>query len=77
MKESNCVVCKIVTVIVSLGAINWGLTAFFQMDLVAKVLGPMTTASHVAYGVIGVAGVMKLISLFACCPCCKTDSCKK
>ena len=77
MKEGNCVICKIVTLIVSIGAINWGLTAFFQLDLVAKVLGPMTVASRVVYGVIGVAGIMKLISLFVCCPCCKTDSCKK
>ncbi len=77
MKEGNCVICKIVTVIVSVGAINWGLIAFFQLDLVAKIFGSMTTASRVAYGVVGVAGVMKLISLFACCPCCKKEPCKK
>ena len=77
MKQGNCIVCKIVTVIVSIGAINWGLAAFFQLDLVAKALGPMSIAGRVVYGVIGVAGVMKLISLFVCCPCCKTDSCKK
>ncbi len=77
MKEGKCIVCKIVTLVVAIGAINWGLAAFFNMDLVAKLFGPMTTASRVVYGVIGVAGVMKLISLFVCCPCCKTDSCKK
>ena len=77
MKEGKCVICKIVTLIVSIGAINWGLLAFFQLDLVAKALGPMTTASHVAYGVIGVAGALKLVSLFVCCPCSKADSCKK
>lgn len=77
MKDSNCILCKIVTVIVAIGAINWGLLAFFHLDLVASALGPMSTASRIAYGVIGIAGVMKLISLFVCCPCCKTDSCKK
>ena len=77
MKEGKCVICKIVTLIVSIGAINWGLLTFFQLDLVAKALGPMTTASRVAYGVIGVAGAIKLISVFITCPCCKTDSCKK
>ena len=77
MKEGKCGICKVVTLIVSIGAINWGLLAFFQLDLVAKALGMMTTASKVAYGVIGVAGAIKLVSLFVCCPCCKTDSCKK
>ena len=77
MKEGKCMICKVVTLIVSIGAINWGLLAFFQMDLIAKLLGPMTMASKVAYGVVGVAGLIKLASLFVCCPCCKTDSCKK
>ena len=78
MKEGNCVVCKIVTLLVAVGAINWGLTAFFQLDLVAKLFGSMTTASYVVYGVIGLAGLLKLVTLFVpVCPCCKTDSCKK
>ena len=77
MKEGKCVICKIVTLIVAIGALNWGLVAFFQLDLVAKALGPMTTAAKVAYGVIGVAGAIKLISVFVTfCPCCKTDAWK-
>ena len=81
MKTGNCcAVCKVVTVLVSLGAINWGLAAFFQMDLVARIFGGMSTASKIVYGIIAVAGVMKLLSEFTTiCPCSKKDTgeCKK
>ncbi len=78
MKEGNCVVCKVVTVIVAIGAINWGTTAFFQLDLVTRVFGGMTTASKVVYGIIAIAGILKLLSTFTpFCPCNKEASCKK
>ena len=79
MKAGNCIVCKIVTLLAGLGALNWGLAAFLQLDLVAKAFGVMTTASKVDYGLIAVAGAIKLLSLFVCCPCCKKDGadCKK
>ena len=75
----NCIVCKLATLLAGLGALNWGLLALFQLDLVTKIFGGMTTASKVVYIVIGIAGLLKLISLVVCCPCCKADSaeCKK
>jgi len=69
------VVCKIVGVLVGLGALNWGLVGLFQVDLVAKLLGDMTGATRAVYGLIGVAGVLKLLSCFKCCPCQKNGSC--
>lgn len=69
MQNASCVVCKIVGVLVGLGALNWGLVGFFQIDLVANLLGNMTMPSRVVYGIIGVAGLLKLISLIKCCPC--------
>ena len=80
MKQgSSCIVCKLATLLAGLGALNWGLLALFQLDLVTKVFGGMTTASKVVYIVIGVAGLMKLVSLVITCPCCKPDgaSCNK
>lgn len=73
--DKSCAVCKGVGLLVGVGALNWGLVAFFNLDLVAKALGPMTTASKVVYGLIGLAGVVKLISLVKACPCCKSGSC--
>jgi uncharacterized membrane protein YuzA (DUF378 family) len=79
MKGSCCFVCKIATLLAGLGALNWGLLALFQLDLVTKIFGGMTTASRVVYIVIGVAGLMKLVSLVITCPCCKMadGECKK
>lgn len=64
-----CGVCKIVGLLVAVGALNWGLVGLFQVDLVAKLLGPMTTAAKAVYILIGVAGVLKLLSLLKACPC--------
>ena len=65
----KCTICKIVTLIAGIGALNWGLVALFQMDLVARLLGDMTGAAKAVYVVIGVAGLLMLVSLVKCCPC--------
>lgn len=66
-----CGVCKIVGLLVGIGALNWGLVGLFQVDLVARLLGTMTTPARIVYGLIGIAGVIKLVSLVKCCPCSK------
>ena len=66
---SSCAVCKVVGVLVGIGALNWGLVALFNLDLVARLLGPMTTPAKAVYILIGLAGLLKLISLVKCCPC--------
>ena len=65
----NCGICKLVGLLVAIGAINWGLVGIFHVDLVARLLGDMTTPARAVYGLIGVAGVLKVLSLFKCCPC--------
>ena len=70
----HCGICKIVGVLVGIGALNWGLVAVFHLDLVAKVLGDMTTPARIVYGVIGLAGLLKLVSLVKCCPCTSKSS---
>jgi len=67
--DKGCTVCKIVGVLVAIGAINWGLVGIFQIDLVANLLGSMTGPARAVYGLIGVAGVLKVLSFFKCCPC--------
>jgi len=63
-------VCKIVGVLVGLGALNWGLVGVANVDLVANLLGAMSGLTRLVYVVIGVAGVLKLISLVKPCPLC-------
>ena len=64
-----CGVCKIVGLLVAVGALNWGLVGLFQVDLVATLLGAMSTAARAVYILIGIAGVLKLLSLLKVCPC--------
>ncbi len=67
----KCVICKIAGLLVVIGALNWGAVGIFQVDLVASLLGSMTTGSRIVYGLVGVAGLLKLISCFMKCPGCK------
>ncbi|GFZ76967.1 hypothetical protein GCM10010978_18290 [Compostibacillus humi] len=48
-----------------IGAINWGLIAFFQFDLVAGLFGGQDAfLSRVVYGLVGLSGLYYVISLF-------------
>ena len=73
--DKNCGICKVVTLLAGLGALNWGLVGAFHKDLVAKLLGDMTTGARAVYVLIGVAGLIKLVTLVKCCPC-KGTSCE-
>ncbi len=48
-------------ILVVIGALNWGLVGAFNFDLVAALLGDMTIASRVVYGLVGLAGLYMLI----------------
>ncbi len=74
--KSCCAVCKIVGLLVGIGALNWGLVGIFQVDLVERLLGLMTGPARAVYGLIGVAGLVKLISLVKPCPCCPSGTCE-
>ena len=65
----RCGVCKIATLVAGIGALNWGLVALFNFNLVTRLLGEMSTASRIAYIVVGVAGLMQIASLLNLCPC--------
>ena len=66
----KCAVCKIVTILGGSGALNCGLVAIFQLNLVARLLGDMTLAARVVYALVGLSGLMLLISVIKPCPCC-------
>jgi len=51
--------------LVILGAVNWGLVALFQFDLVAYVFGgSAATVSRIIYGIVGLAGLWCISLLF-------------
>ncbi len=55
-------------VLVIIGALNWGLVAIAEFDLVAEIFGlsfgETNTATRVIYGLVGLAALWELIRLF-------------
>lgn len=47
----------IVLILLIVGALNWGLIALFEFDLVAWLFGEMTLLSRIVYGLVGIAGL--------------------
>ena len=58
------VIDKIALALIVIGAINWGLIAIFNFDLVAAIFGDMTVLSRIIYGLVGVSGLWGIKLLF-------------
>lgn len=43
-----------------IGAINWGLIGFFNLNLVALLFGSMSWLSRIVYGLVGLCGLYLL-----------------
>jgi len=72
------VVYWIALVLVTVGALNWGLVGLFNFDLVAYLLGTMTVATKVVYIVVAGAGLYLFLGSFCCCgggDCCGEGCC--
>lgn len=50
----------IALILVAIGAINWGLIGFFDLDLVRAIFGEMTWVSRTIYALVGIAGLYSL-----------------
>lgn len=50
----------IVTVLLLIGALNWGLVGFFGFNLVATIFGEAEVISRVIYAVIGLAALYEI-----------------
>ena len=55
------VIDKIALVLIIIGAINWGLIAIFNFDLVAALFGDMSVISRIVYGLVGISGFFVII----------------
>jgi uncharacterized membrane protein YuzA (DUF378 family) len=53
--------CLVVTII---GAINWGLIALFDYNLVSTMFGTGTIMTRVIYGLVGLTGLINIGLLF-------------
>lgn len=58
------IIDKIALVLIIIGAINWGLIALFELDLVALLFGEMSILSRIVYGLVGLSGLWGIKLLF-------------
>ncbi|WP_051780773.1 DUF378 domain-containing protein [Janthinobacterium agaricidamnosum] len=47
-------------ILLIVGGLNWALVGLFNIDLVARILGDMTTASRIIYVLVGLAAVYSI-----------------
>ena len=48
--------CFALTLVI-IGAVNWGLIGFFQLDLVAWLFGNLSWISRIIYALVGLCGL--------------------
>lgn len=54
---------KLALVLVIIGALNWGLIALFQFDLVATLFGGNgSTFSRIIYGLVALGGIYSILN---------------
>ncbi len=73
MGNHACLLYKIVSALVIIGAINWGLVGFFSFNLVDYIFGAGSILSHIIYSVVGISGLVLLAGYFTGCSSCKKE----
>ena len=67
----KCLICRVAAILAAFGAINWGAVAIFNLNFVTALLGDMTFAARIIYGLIAGMGLIVLISSLGWCAGCK------
>ncbi len=73
MTKGKCPVCKLIGLLLVVGAVNWGVIGAIGKNPIHKLLGGIPHAERAAYILVGLAGIVALLSCVKGCPC----SCKK
>jgi uncharacterized membrane protein YuzA (DUF378 family) len=71
MLMRSCTMCKIVGAIAIIGALNWGIIALFNVNLVEQILGG-GMVTRMVYILVGLSGIAMLVSYVYVCPGCKS-----
>ena len=50
------------SILVIVGALNWGLVGLFNLNLVSTVLGSMMGLEKIVYILVGLSGVLALVN---------------
>jgi uncharacterized membrane protein YuzA (DUF378 family) len=51
-------------IIVTIGAINWGLVGFFDFNLITKILGEGSMGATIVYDIVGLLGLYAAYLLY-------------
>ena len=52
----------LIAILLVVGGLNWGMVGLFNFDLVATLLGQMSTLSRVVYAVVGISAIYYLLA---------------
>lgn len=63
MKKMNAL-DWIAIVLVIVGGLNWGLVGLLNFDLVATILGAMSTLSRIVYVLVGLSAIYMIYSAY-------------
>lgn len=48
-------------ILIIIGAINWGLIGFFNLDVISLIFGNMSMITRIIFAVVGIAGIYSLV----------------
>jgi len=71
MLKQACGLCRVVGAIATLGLLNLGVAALFNVNLAEQLLGAGSGLSRAFYVLCGLSGLALLVSFFTVCPKCK------
>lgn len=50
----------VVVTLIIVGAINWGLIGFFNLNVISLIFGSMSLISRIIYAIVGICGLYSL-----------------
>lgn len=53
----------LLSLLVTIGAVNWGLVGTGRFDLVSKLFGSMSRTSRIVYSLVGLAGLYHIFKI--------------
>lgn len=48
-------------ILIIVGAVNWGLIGFFNLDVISAIFGNMSMITRIIFAVVGIAGIYSLV----------------
>ncbi|WP_418747841.1 DUF378 domain-containing protein [Frisingicoccus sp.] len=48
-------------ILIIIGAVNWGLIGFFNLDVISAIFGNMSMITRIIFAVVGIAGIYSLV----------------